>query len=43
MKSYHTKGEWAIIIAAGILLGLLMSWLENYRDMQRLLVDLKIK
>ena len=28
MKYYHTKGEWAIVIIAGILLGLLMSWLE---------------
>ena len=27
-KSFHTAGEWAVIIAAGIVLGLLMSWLE---------------
>jgi|TARA_B110000902_G_C14081763_1_gene503461 hypothetical protein len=27
-KSFHTAGEWVVIIAAGIVLGLLMSWLE---------------
>jgi len=28
MKDFHTKTEWAIVILAGILLGLMMSWLE---------------